>query len=104
MKDSSAQTTTTHGKPPSSEKPGRTLALERRGIAHVPTDRRYGNPRNQFTGRFAPVIYLAGIYLGARGGSPGVRLPRKGPAGRLPPNPRGPLTPPWAGEGAPARG
>src|SRR3954447_19486216 len=72
MKDSSAQTTTTHGKPPSSENPGRTLALERRGIAHVPTDRRYGKPRNQFTVRFAPVIYLAGIYLGASGGPLGL--------------------------------
>src|SRR4051794_41423258 len=78
MKDSSAQTTTTHGKPPSSEKPGRTLALERRGIAHVPTDRRYGNPRNQFTVRFAPVIYLAGIYLGASGGPLGLRFNRSG--------------------------
>ncbi len=72
MKDSSAQTTTTHGKPPSSEKPGRTLALERHGIAHVPTSRRYGNPRNQFTVRFAPVIYLAGIFLGASGGPLGL--------------------------------
>src|SRR3954451_2526146 len=72
MKDSSAQTTTTHGKPPSSEKPGRTLALERHGIAHVPTSRRYGNPRNQFTVRFGPVIYLAGIFLGASGGPLGL--------------------------------
>jgi hypothetical protein len=64
MNDGSAQTTTTK-KPHSSENAGRTLALERHGIAHVPTSRRYGNPRNQFTVRFAPVIYLAGIFLGA---------------------------------------
>jgi len=49
-----------------------TLTLERRGIAHVPTSQRYGHPRNQFTVRFAPVIYLAGIYLGASGGPLGL--------------------------------
>ena len=60
MHDSSAQTTTTHGKSPTSEKPGRTLALERHGIAHVPTSRRYGGPRNQFTVRFAPARRVVG--------------------------------------------
>src|SRR4051812_17931533 len=46
--------------------------LERRGIAHIPADQLYGNPRNQFTVRFAPVIYLAGIYLGSSGGPLGL--------------------------------
>jgi nucleobase:cation symporter-1, NCS1 family len=72
MKDRSAHTTKTLGPPPSSTSPGSTLALERHGIAHVPTSRRYGNPRNQFTVRFAPVIYLAGIFLGASGGPLGL--------------------------------
>jgi nucleobase:cation symporter-1, NCS1 family len=72
MNNRSAQTTTTSLESSSAEKRGRTLALERHGIAHVPTDRRYGNPRNQFTVRFAPVIYLAGIYLGASGGPLGL--------------------------------
>lgn len=49
-----------------------TLALERHGIAYVEPGRRYGRPRNQFTVRFAPVIYLAGIYLGATGGPLGL--------------------------------
>jgi nucleobase:cation symporter-1, NCS1 family len=49
-----------------------TLALERHGIAYVEPSRRYGRPRNQFTVRFAPVIYLAGIYLGATGGPLGL--------------------------------
>jgi NCS1 family nucleobase:cation symporter-1 len=71
MNFKSAHTTPTGG-PPSSENEGRTIALERHGIAHVPTSRRYGNPRNQFTIRFAPVIYLAGIYLGASGGPLGL--------------------------------
>ncbi|MBN3453906.1 cytosine permease [Mycobacterium sp. DSM 3803] len=73
MKDSTrAQTPTNVGQPPSSEESGSALVLERRGIAHVPTSQRYGNPRNQFTVRFAPVIYLAGIYLGASGGPLGL--------------------------------
>lgn len=48
------------------------LALERHGIAYVEPGRRHGRPRNQFTVRFAPVIYLAGIYLGASGGPLGL--------------------------------
>lgn len=68
----SAQATTPQGQSRSSEPAGRTLALERHGIAHVPTSRRYGSPRNQFTVRFAPVIYLAGIFLGASGGPLGL--------------------------------
>ncbi|MDV3123615.1 cytosine permease [Mycobacterium sp. 21AC1] len=72
MSDSTAQKTTAFGEPPSAGGAGSTLALERRGIAHVPTNQRYGNPRNQFTVRFAPVIYLAGIYLGASGGPLGL--------------------------------
>src|ERR1044072_6722264 len=66
MNDHSAHTTTSL-KSPSAEKPGRTWSL-----AHLPTDRPYANPRNQFTVRFAPVIYLAGIYLGASGGPLGL--------------------------------
>jgi NCS1 family nucleobase:cation symporter-1 len=58
--------------PRSSDTSDRPLALERRGIAHVPVDQRYGTTRNQFTVRFAPVIYLAGIYLGASGGPLGL--------------------------------
>jgi NCS1 family nucleobase:cation symporter-1 len=68
----SAQASTPQGQSRSSEPTGRTLALERHGIAHVPTSRRYGSPRNQFTVRFAPVIYLAGIFLGASGGPLGL--------------------------------
>lgn len=68
----SAQATTNRGEARSSEHVGGTLALERHGIAHVPTSRRYGSPRNQFTVRFAPVIYLAGIFLGASGGPLGL--------------------------------
>jgi nucleobase:cation symporter-1, NCS1 family len=68
----SAQATTTQGESRASEHAGGTLALERHGIAHVPTSRRYGSPRNQFTVRFAPVIYLAGIFLGASGGPLGL--------------------------------
>jgi NCS1 family nucleobase:cation symporter-1 len=48
------------------------VALERHGITHVSASRRYGKPRNQFSVRFAPVIYLAGIYLGASGGPLGL--------------------------------
>jgi NCS1 family nucleobase:cation symporter-1 len=59
-------------RPRSSDTSGKPLALERRGIAHVPVDQRYGTTRNQFTVRFAPVIYLAGIYLGASGGPLGL--------------------------------
>jgi len=51
---------------------GNSLALERHGIAHVPEDRRYGRPRSQFTVRFAPVIYLAGIFIGSSGGPLGL--------------------------------
>src|SRR5690348_9574317 len=72
MNDSSAQAKTTAGQAPSSKTPDSTLSLERRGISHVPLSERYGNPRNQFTVRFAPVIYLAGIYLGASGGPLGL--------------------------------
>jgi NCS1 family nucleobase:cation symporter-1 len=72
MKATSAQTTTTVGQSPPSKTSSSTLVLERRGIAHVPASQRYGNPRNQFTVRFAPVIYLAGIYLGASGGPLGL--------------------------------
>jgi NCS1 family nucleobase:cation symporter-1 len=68
----SAHATTPQGESHSSEPAGRTLALERHGIAHVPASRRYGSPRNQFTVRFAPVIYLAGIFLGASGGPLGL--------------------------------
>lgn len=72
MKDTSAQATTTVGQSSAAKPSDGTLVLERRGIAHVPTSQRYGNPRNQFTVRFAPVIYLAGIYLGASGGPLGL--------------------------------
>ena len=51
---------------------GASLALERHGIAHVDPRRRYGSPRNQFTIRFAPVIYLAGIFVGSTGGALGL--------------------------------
>lgn len=51
---------------------GSSLALERHGIAHVPEDRRYGRPRSQFTVRFAPVIYLAAIFIGSSGGPLGL--------------------------------
>jgi NCS1 family nucleobase:cation symporter-1 len=51
---------------------GASLALERHGIAHVDPRRRYGRPRNQFTIRFAPVIYLAGIFVGSTGGALGL--------------------------------
>jgi NCS1 family nucleobase:cation symporter-1 len=71
MKDTSVQMGTTSGQSPSNSDSS-TLALERRGIAHVPANQRYGNPRNQFTVRFAPVIYLAGIYLGSSGGPLGL--------------------------------
>jgi NCS1 family nucleobase:cation symporter-1 len=49
-----------------------SLALERHGIAHVDPARRHGSPRNQFSVRFAPVIYLAAIYIGAGGGALGL--------------------------------
>jgi NCS1 family nucleobase:cation symporter-1 len=73
MNDRSPQASTTMRQSPASKSPDSTLAPERRGIAHVPASQRYGNPRNQFTVRFAPVIYLAGIYLGASGGPLGPR-------------------------------
>ncbi len=73
MKDTRPQTEAAAGLSPSSTtSDSGALTLERRGIAHVPTSQRYGNPRNQFTVRFAPVIYLAGIYLGASGGPLGL--------------------------------
>lgn len=49
-----------------------SLQVERRGIDHVPRDRRFGVERGQFTIRFAPVIYLAGIFVGATGGALGL--------------------------------
>ncbi|MGW1681818.1 purine-cytosine permease family protein [Saccharopolyspora sp. NPDC002376] len=51
-----------------------TLAVERHGIEHVETSRRYGKASSQFTARFAPVIYLAGIFVGATGGQAGLGL------------------------------
>lgn len=72
MNDSSAQATTNLAEAPPAKGTGNAAALERHGIAHIPPDRRYGRPRNQFTVRFAPVIYLAGIYLGASGGPLGL--------------------------------
>lgn len=51
-----------------------TATVERHGIAHVAEDARYGHPRNQFTIRFSPVIYLAGIFVGATGGALGLGL------------------------------
>ncbi|WP_160112749.1 cytosine permease [Mycobacterium sp. 3519A] len=72
MNDRSTQASTRMGQSPPVKSPDSTLVPERRGIAHVPVSQRYGNPRNQFTVRFAPVIYLAGIYLGASGGPLGL--------------------------------
>ena len=72
MKDSNAQAVSPVGQSPRMETTDSALVLERRGIAHIPASQRYGNPRNQFTVRFAPVIYLAGIYLGASGGPLGL--------------------------------
>lgn len=72
MNDSSPQSDTNLASPRSAKIKGSAVALERHGIAHIPTNRRYGSPRNQFTVRFAPVIYLAGIYLGASGGPLGL--------------------------------
>jgi len=40
------------------------LAVERRGIEYVDEQQRHGNPINQFSIRFSPVIYLAAIVLG----------------------------------------
>ncbi|OBC07461.1 hypothetical protein A5784_09000 [Mycobacterium sp. 852013-50091_SCH5140682] len=74
MKDSDAQSVPPVGQPSRTETSASALTLERRGIAHIPASQRYGNPRNQFTVRFAPVIYLAGIYLGASGGPLGLGL------------------------------
>lgn len=51
-----------------------TLAVERHGIDHVDPGQRYGTARNQFTIRFAPVIYLAGIFVGSTGGAIGLGL------------------------------
>lgn len=48
------------------------LRVERHGIDHVPPDQRFGKERSQFTIRFAPVIYLAGIFVGATGGALGL--------------------------------
>lgn len=41
-----------------------SLAVEKHGIDHIPEDQRHGGPGNQFTIRFAPVVYLAAIVLG----------------------------------------
>jgi len=60
--------TPAHAEPDS----GAAVALERHGIAYVDPGRRYGRPRNQFTIRFAPVIYLAGIFIGSSGGALGL--------------------------------
>lgn len=54
--------------PAGAEPDAGTMALERHGIAYVDPTRRHGRPRNQFTIRFAPVIYLAGIFVGSSGG------------------------------------
>lgn len=70
-----ASTSTAVPAPGDAGRPGRgpsALALERHGIAYVEPGRRHGRPRHQFTVRFAPVIYLAGIYLGASGGPLGL--------------------------------
>ena len=40
------------------------LAVEQRGIEYIDEQQRYGNPRNQFSVRFSPVIYLAPIVVG----------------------------------------
>ncbi|OCB57172.1 hypothetical protein A5722_11990 [Mycobacterium vulneris] len=72
MNGSSAHSATNLVDVPPAKIKGSAVALERHGIAHIPSSRRYGNPRNQFTVRFAPVIYLAGIYLGASGGPLGL--------------------------------
>jgi NCS1 family nucleobase:cation symporter-1 len=72
MNNSSASTSSTMKPSRASASADATLAIERRGIDYVPPDQRYGRPRNQFTVRFAPVIYLAGIYLGASGGPLGL--------------------------------
>ena len=72
MKDNSEQTIKAGLKSAAASDPDSASLLERRGISHIPRDQRYGNPRNQFTVRFAPVIYLAGIYLGSSGGPLGL--------------------------------
>lgn len=41
-----------------------SLTVEKHGIDHIPEDQRHGGPGNQFTIRFAPVVYLAAIVLG----------------------------------------
>jgi nucleobase:cation symporter-1, NCS1 family len=51
-----------------------SVTVERHGIAYVQPSQRYGRARNQFTIRFAPVIYLAGIFVGAIGGEAGLGL------------------------------
>lgn len=40
------------------------LAVERHGIEYIDEGQRHGDPRNQFSIRFSPVIYLAAIVLG----------------------------------------
>lgn len=42
----------------------RPLIVEAGGIDHVGPTQRHGRPRNQFSVRFSPVIYLAPIFLG----------------------------------------
>lgn len=51
-----------------------SLAVERHGIAHISPGKRHGKASDQFTIRFAPVIYLAGIFVGAVGGAAGLGL------------------------------
>jgi NCS1 family nucleobase:cation symporter-1 len=40
------------------------LAIEQHGIEHIDVQQRHGSPRNQFSIRFSPVIYLAPIVVG----------------------------------------
>lgn len=54
--------------------PAASVTVEQHGIDHVPENARYGHPRNQFTIRFSPVIYLAGIFVGATGGAFGLGI------------------------------
>lgn len=59
---------------PTDDNPTQVVSVERHGIAYASEDERYGSPRNQFTIRFSPVIYLAGIFVGATGGALGLGL------------------------------
>lgn len=49
------------GRPPSKNK---TLTIEQHDINHISAHERHGQPRNQFSVRFSPVIYLAPIVVG----------------------------------------